>query len=63
MKRILITNDDGIESAGLEALYEAASSLGDVFVFAPNSNQSATGHSLTLSRPLRVKEIKKQSKG
>ncbi len=60
MPRILITNDDGIESVGLEALYEAASSLGDVFVFAPNSNQSATGHSLTLSRPLRVKEIKKQ---
>ncbi len=60
MPRILITNDDGIESKGLLALYNAAATLGDVYVFAPNTNQSATGHSLTLTRPLRVKEIKKQ---
>lgn len=60
MPKILITNDDGIESKGLEALYDAATTLGEVCVFAPNSNQSATGHSLTLNRPLRVKEIKEQ---
>tara|TARA_A100001037_G_scaffold306676_1_gene353919 strand:- start:2813 stop:3577 length:765 start_codon:yes stop_codon:yes gene_type:complete len=59
MPKILITNDDGIESKGLEALYDAASTFGDVYVFAPSSNQSATGHSLTLTRPLRVKEIRK----
>jgi len=60
MSRILITNDDGIDSKGLEALHDVATSLGDVYVFAPKRNQSATGHSLTLNRPLRVKEIKER---
>jgi 5'-nucleotidase len=54
--RILITNDDGIESRGLLALREALQPIGDTYVVAPDSNQSAVGHAKTLMRPLRVRE-------
>ena len=54
--QILITNDDGIESRGLLALKEALDPIGDTFVVAPDSNQSAVGHAKTLMRPLRVRE-------
>lgn len=54
--RILITNDDGIESRGLLALKQALESLGDVYVLAPETNQSAVGHTKTFMRPLRVRE-------
>ncbi len=53
MKRILVTNDDGYESAGLRALVEALRPLGHVTVVAPSTEKSACGHSLTLTRPLR----------
>ena len=52
MKEILITNDDGYESAGLLALIEALEGLGRVTVVAPTTEKSACGHSLTLTRPL-----------
>jgi len=51
---ILITNDDGIRSAGLRALVESLRSVGEVVVVAPDRERSATSHSLTLTRPLRV---------
>ena len=54
--RILITNDDGIESRGLLALKQALEDMGDVTVVAPDTNQSAVGHQKTLMRPLRVRE-------
>ena len=54
--RILVTNDDGIESRGLLVLKQALESIGDVFVLAPETNQSAVGHSMTFMRPLRVRE-------
>lgn len=54
--RILVTNDDGIESRGLLALKQALEPLGDVLVIAPETNQSAVGHSRTMWRPLRVRE-------
>ncbi len=54
--RILVTNDDGIESRGLLALKMALDPIGDVTVVAPDLNQSAVGHLKTLSRPLRVRE-------
>ena len=53
---ILVTNDDGIHALGLLALTQAMQSLGDVTVLAPNKNWSASGHSKTLGRPLRVDE-------
>ena len=54
--RILVTNDDGIELRGLLALKQALEPLGEVLVIAPETNQSAVGHSRTLWRPLRVRE-------
>lgn len=51
--RILCTNDDGILAHGLECLVKAAEAIGDVTVVAPDREQSATSHSLTLHHPLR----------
>ncbi|MFV2062095.1 MAG: 5'/3'-nucleotidase SurE [Chloroflexota bacterium] len=54
--RILVTNDDGIESRGLLVLKQALEEVGDVHVMAPDTNQSAVGHAMTFMRPLRVRE-------
>ena len=54
--RILLTNDDGIDAPGLAALYEALTGLGDVVTVAPMTAQSATGHGVTLHRPVAVEE-------
>lgn len=56
---ILLTNDDGIHSAGLQALAEHLQSLGRVVVVAPDRERSAVGHALTLHSPLRAEEITK----
>lgn len=53
---ILVTNDDGIRASGVEALAEAAQVLGDVWVVAPESEQSAMAHALTLNHPLRIRD-------
>jgi len=52
---ILASNDDGIHAEGLRALVAALKPLGEVTVIAPDREQSATSHSLTLHRPLRVR--------
>jgi 5'-nucleotidase len=57
MTRILITNDDGIHSDGLIKLEEALKELGDVYVVAPASEMSGASHSLTLARPLRIRQL------
>lgn len=54
--RILVTNDDGVGAPGITALAAAMSGLGNVTVVAPATEMSATSHSLTLRRPLRVKK-------
>jgi 5'-nucleotidase len=54
---ILVSNDDGIRAAGIQALETALKPLGDVWVVAPDREQSAASHSLSLYRPLRVEEI------
>ena len=54
---ILVCNDDGIRSEGIQALARAVEPLGEVYVVAPDREQSAVSHSLTLHRPLRVEEI------
>ena len=56
--RILVTNDDGIFSEGIRTLAEAMSELGEVIVVAPDREQSASGHSLTLTRPLRISKMR-----
>jgi len=55
--RILITNDDGIHSEGIEALEAAMKQIGEVYVVAPESEMSGASHSLTLGRPLRIRQI------
>jgi 5'-nucleotidase len=54
--RILVTNDDGYLAGGVRVLADAAGHLGDVQIVAPDREQSATSHSLTLHYPLRVRE-------
>jgi len=55
-KLILITNHDVIRAPGLAALAESLAELGRVVIVAPENDSSAAGHSLTLRRPLRVRE-------
>ncbi len=51
---ILITNDDGITAPGIRNLVECMLELGEVVVVAPDSPQSAMGHAITISKPLRL---------
>jgi 5'-nucleotidase len=55
--RILLTNDDGIYAPGLRALRPELAKLGEVTVVAPATEQSAVGHSVTLTTPLVVQEV------
>ena len=56
--RILLTNDDGIDSPGLHALRQIAGELSDdVWVVAPETNQSGASHSLSLHEPLRMRQL------
>ena len=55
--RILVTNDDGIFSEGIERLAAALSDVGEVVTVAPDQERSAAGHSLTLQHPLRAKLV------
>jgi 5'/3'-nucleotidase len=60
--RILITNDDGIHAPGLEACKEIARALGgEIWVVAPEIDQSGVSHSLTLNDPLRLREINERT--
>jgi 5'-nucleotidase len=55
--RILITNDDGYHAEGILELEKALKEIGDVYVVAPASEMSGASHSLTLSKPLRIRQI------
>lgn len=56
--RVLITNDDGVHAAGIAPLQEALGALGEVWVVAPEREQSAQSHAFTLHKPLRVTEVR-----
>ncbi|HXT69778.1 MAG TPA: 5'/3'-nucleotidase SurE [Vicinamibacterales bacterium] len=58
MRTILVTNDDGYFSPGIDALAKALAPLGEVIIVAPSTEASAVGHSLTLRRPLRLELIR-----
>jgi 5'-nucleotidase len=59
--RILLTNDDGIHAPGLETLERIAAKLSDdVWVVAPETEQSGASHSLTLHNPLRLRQLSEQ---
>jgi 5'-nucleotidase len=60
MKRILVTNDDGVRSEGLHVLADALRHLGEVTIVAPQVEASAIGHALTLRRPLRLEPLGEQ---
>lgn len=62
MKHILITNDDGIDSNGIFALYQALKGLGDLTVVAPQFERSAVGHAITINDPIRVEEFSRPDK-
>jgi len=51
---VLLTNDDGVFAPGIKKLYESLKHECDLYVVAPDSEQSATGHGITLTAPLRV---------
>ncbi|HSX20717.1 MAG TPA: 5'/3'-nucleotidase SurE, partial [Gammaproteobacteria bacterium] len=55
--KILVTNDDGVYAPGLTALYEALKDFGDVSVVAPDRDRSGVSNSLSLNRPMRVREM------
>ena len=57
MKTILITNDDGIYSPGIAALKEALTPLGRVITIAPDRDNSAISHALTMNRPLFLQQL------
>jgi len=56
--KILVSNDDGIFSPGLIALAEVAAQFGKVMIFAPDFEQSAIGHAITIQRPLQYHRVK-----
>jgi 5'-nucleotidase len=55
--KLLLTNDDGIEAPGLEALVEAARQLGEAIVVAPEQALSGCSHQVTTNQPIRVREV------
>ena len=57
--KILVTNDDGIYSSGIFALWDVAKEIGEVNVIAPINEKSAVGHGITISNPLYIREIKR----
>jgi len=59
MPIILVTNDDGVASPGIKILSKTLSSVGDVYVVAPETEQSAVAHALTLHRPLKSEKTGK----
>lgn len=58
--RILVSNDDGHQSDGLRALVDAMEPLGEVWVVAPEAEQSAASHAISLHRPLRIREVRER---
>lgn len=58
--RILVSNDDGYVSEGLHALVDAVSPLGEVWVVAPEAEQSASSHAISIHRPLRIREVRER---
>ena len=59
---ILVSNDDGIDAPGLYALVQEIKKIGTVTVVAPDKQQSAVGHAITMNYPLRVEDFKKNGK-
>jgi len=63
LKRILITNDDGINAAGIKALEQGLTPVGEVTVVAPDKEMSATSQSISLHTPLRIHRLDERHYG
>ena len=57
---ILLSNDDGFKSEGLRILRKELLSLDDVIIVAPETEQSAMGHAITLTQPLKVRKVEEE---
>ena len=55
--RILVTNDDGIQSPGITALAKALAAIGEVWIVAPDRERTAVAHAVTLHKPLRLHQL------
>lgn len=55
--KILLTNDDGINAKGIQALINKISLLGEVYVVAPDGERSASSQAITMNKPIRVDEV------
>ncbi len=60
--RLLISNDDGIHAPGIQALYGAIHELGETHVVAPDAEQSAVGHAITISNPIKCRKVEKNGR-
>jgi len=58
MPVILVTNDDGVHSHGIIALFRAMKELGDAYIVAPDRERSAVSHALTMHKPLKVEKLR-----
>ncbi len=58
---VLISNDDGIHAPGIEALSQEARTFADIVIVAPDKQQSAVGHAITMNYPLRVQKVYKNN--
>ncbi|WP_366921857.1 5'/3'-nucleotidase SurE [Metallumcola ferriviriculae] len=58
--RILLTNDDGINAKGINVLYQHIKELGETYIVAPERERSASGHGITVHKPLRADEREKR---
>lgn len=58
--RILVSNDDGHQSDGIKALADAMAPLGEVWVVAPEAEQSASSHAISIHRPLRLRQVRER---
>jgi len=58
LPRILVSNDDGHQAAGIQALAAAMEPLGEVWVVAPEAEQSASSHAISIHRPLRLRQVR-----
>jgi len=55
--RILLTNDDGIDSPGILAVLRELEKMGEVYVVAPDRERSGTGHSITVFSPIKAQRV------
>jgi 5'-nucleotidase len=58
MALILVTNDDGVHSQGITALFRSMKKLGDAYIVAPDRERSAVSHALTMHKPLKVEKLR-----